>query len=95
MRYNLNRFAKIITPTLLVYDAFVDTSRCHRVGFGGLDTCKAFVMTEVEVGFHPSNSHVTLTVFIRIQRSWVDVNVWIKLLDGDVVASRLKKLANR
>ena len=38
-------------------------------------------MTQIEIGFGTVFGHITLTMFVWIQRPWIDVNVWIQLLD--------------
>ena len=94
MRNNLNSLTQVVATTLLVNDALIDTSRSHRVGFCGLNTCEALIVTEVEVGLHTILCYVALTVLVRVQRTWVNVDVRIKLLNGNVVTSCLKKLTD-
>ena len=92
VRYNLNGLSQIITAALFVYNRLVDTSGCHRVGFSGLDTCESLVVSEVKVCFHTINCNITFSMLVRIQSAWINVNIWIKLLDSDIVASGLQKL---
>ena len=40
------------------------------------------------------DGHVTFPMFIRVQRTRVDVDVWVKLLDSNVVTSCLKKFTD-
>ena len=47
-------------------------------------------MAQVEVGFGPIIRYITLAMFVRIERSWVDINIGVKLLDGDRKPSRLQ-----
>ena len=60
----------------------------------GLDVCKALVMTKVEVRFHTVCRHVALAVFVGIECTWVDVDVGVELLNGDLVATSLQQLAD-
>ena len=94
MRYYLNGLTQVVTTTFLVDDTLINTSRSHGVGLRGLNTRKALVVTEVEVGLHTILRHVALTVLVRVQRTWIDVDVRIKLLNGNVVTSCLKKLTD-
>ena len=52
-------------------------------------------MPKVEVCFHTVNGYVALTVLIRIESARIDIDIRVKLLNGDVVASGLQKLADR
>ena len=94
MRHHLNGFAQIVAPALLVYDALVYSSGGHGVGLGGLNACESLVVSEVQVGLHAVYGHVALTVLIGIERAGIDVNVRVKLLDGDVVTSCLQELTD-
>ena len=94
VRYNLDCLAQIVATTLLVYDRLVDASCGQRVGFSGLYACKAFVVTEVEVGFHAVNGDVAFSVLVGVECSRVDVDVRVKFLDSDVVTSCLQEFTD-
>ena len=51
-------------------------------------------MAKVKVGFHAINRYVTFAMLVGIEGARVDVNVGVKFLDGNVVASRLQQLTN-
>ena len=51
-------------------------------------------MTEVKICLHAIYSNVAFSMLIRIEGARVNVDVRIKLLNGNVVASCLKKLTN-
>lgn len=89
MRHHLDRLAQIVAAALLVDDALIDASCCQRVRLSCLDTCESLIVSKIEVSLHTVNSHIAFAVLIRIERSWVDVDVRIEFLDGDVVASCL------
>ena len=93
MRHHLYGLSEEITMTLLVDDRLVDASRRHTVGFCGLNTSETLIVTEVEIGLHAVNSDVAFAVFVRIERAGVDVDVWVKLLDGYLIASCLQQFA--
>ena len=95
MGHHLDGLAQIIATALLVDHGLIDTTRGQRVGLGGLNACETLVVSEVEVGLHAINSYITLTVLVGVERARVDIDVRIKFLNGDVVASGLQKLANR
>ena len=91
--YHLYCLAQIIAAALLVYYSFVDASRGERVGLGGLYAGEALVMTEVEVGLHAVHRNVAFTVLVWVECSRVDVDVRVKLLNGDVISPCLKQLS--
>ena len=94
VRNNLNRLAKIVAMAFLVDDCLIDAARRYRVVTGCLDVRKALIMTKVKVRLHTVCRHVALSVFVRIECAWVDVNVGVELLNGDLVATSLQQLAD-
>ena len=52
-------------------------------------------MSEVEVGFGSVLGDVDLAVLIGAHGAWVDVDVGIELLSGDLETSRLEESAER
>ena len=94
MRYNLNGFAQIVAPTLLIDHRFVDPTRGKRIILGGLNAGEAFVVSQVEIGLHAVYRNVALAVFVGVERSGIDIDVGIELLNGDVVASCLQEFTD-
>ena len=93
--HHLYGLAKIVAAALLVDDCFVYAARGQGVGFGGLYARETFVVAEVEVCLHAVDGDIALAVLVWIERARVDVDVRVKLLDGDVVTSCLQKFTNR
>ena len=83
MRDHLNGLSQVISAALLVNNRLVDTSCRHRIGARCLNACEAFVVSKIEIGLHAIGRHVALSMLIRVQRSGVDVDVGVKLLNGD------------
>src|SRR5207247_3215513 len=50
-----------------------------------------FVVPEVEVGLGAVVQHEDLAVLERVHGAWVDVDVRVELLEGDVEAARLEE----
>ena len=71
---------------LLVDHCLVDATSGERVGSCCLNTCESLVVTEVEVGLHSIYGHVAFSVLVGVERTGVDVDIGVKLLDGDVVS---------
>ena len=94
VRHHLDGFAEIIAATFLVNDCLVDTTSGERIRFRSLNTGESLVVSEVEVGLHTIYRYVALTMLVRVQCTRVDVDVWVKLLDSNVVASCLKKFTD-
>ena len=94
MRDDLYGLAEVVASTLLVNDRLVDTARRHRVGLSGLDASEALIMAQVKVRLHAINGDIALSMLIGIEGARINVDVRVKLLDGDVVTSCLKKFTN-
>ena len=95
VRYDLDGLAQIVAAALLVDDALVDAARRHGVGLGGLDAGEPLIVSQVKVRFHTIDRHIALAMLIGVQRSRVDIDVGIELLNGDVIAPCLEQLADR
>ena len=93
--HHLYGLAQVVAVSLFVNDRLVDASCGERVGLGRLYACEAFVVAEVEVGLHTVDGDIALAVLVWIECSRIDVDVRVKLLDGDVVASCLQELTDR
>ncbi len=48
-------------------------------------------MSKVKIGLRTVFGNVTFSVFVGIQCTRINVDVWIKLLDGSAIATGLKK----
>ena len=94
VRHHLDGLAEIVAATFLVNDCLVDTTSGERIRFRSLNTGESLVVSEVEVGLHAIYRYVALTMLVRVQCTRVDVDVWVKLLDSNVVASCLKKFTD-
>ena len=94
VRHHLDGLAQIVSAALFVDDGLVDSTGGHGVGTGGADAREPFVMTQVQVGFHPIDSHVAFAVFVGVQRAGVDVDVGIEFLDGDGISPRLQQFSD-
>ena len=51
-------------------------------------------MSQVEVGLHTIRRHITLTVFVRIERPRVDVDIGVELLNRDLIATCLQQFTD-
>lgn len=91
MGNNLNGLSQIVATAFLVDNALVDATGCNVVGFGCLDSQEAFIVSQVKIGFVAVYSYITFTVLVWIQSSRVDVDIRIKLLNGNIVASCLQQ----
>ena len=66
MWYDLNGLAKVIATSFLVYHGLIDTTSSNAVMTCGLNICKAFVMTKVEIGLHTIGRNIALAMLIRV-----------------------------
>ena len=83
MRDDLNRRTEVAALPLTVDNSLVDAAGGHvcrlRQGFVN----KALVVTKVEVSFRAVVRHEHFTVLIRTHRTGVNVDIWVKFLDGN------------
>ena len=94
MRYHLNGLSQIVAMTLTIDNSLVDTARGNRVVTGGMDACKAFIVTKVEIGLHAIYRHITLTVLVGVQCARVDVDIGVEFLNSDLIAACLQQFTD-
>ena len=90
MRHNLHRFAQIIATTLLIYHTLIDTPRGDIVGTSSADIGKTLIVTQIQVGLMPVDRYIALAVLIRIQRTRIDIDIRVKLLNSHTITARLQ-----
>ena len=95
VRYDLNRFSQEFPFPLLFDHRLVDPSCGHVIGLAGRSVQKTLVMAEVKIRLRPVIGDVALAVFIGIQRAWIDIDVWVELLNGDRITACLQQLGQR
>ena len=93
--HHLDGLAQIVATSFALNDTQVDATsgdtvvaRCH-------DAREPLVVAKVEVGFHAVGRHIAFAVFVRVQRAWVDVDVGVEFLNGDIVAPSLEQFSYR
>ena len=91
MWYHLDCFSKKVAAAFLIYHGFIDSSSSQRVCSRSLYVCEPFVMSEIKVGLGAVNCHIAFSVLVWIEGARINVDVRIKLLDCDVVASCLQE----
>ena len=94
VRDNLDRLAEVVATALLIDNALIDTSGGDVIGAGSLDVGKALIVPQVEVGLVAIDGDIALAVLIGVERARVDVDVGVKLLAGDAVATREQESRN-
>ena len=92
---NLNSLAQIVATAFFVDYTLVDASCRDVVGFGLLYCPEALIIAQVEVGLVSVYGYITLSVLVGVQRSGVNVDVGVKLLNSYAVASGLQQLTDR
>ena len=95
VRHHLDCFTQIVATAFFVNHTLVDATGSEIVVARSFDACETLIVTEVKVCFLPIIGDITFAVFIGVERTWVDVDVRIKLLNRDVKAARLEQLTNR
>ena len=94
VRDDLDGLAKVVAAAFLLDDGLVDLAGCHGIPPRGPDPGEPFVVAEVQVRFHAVLRYITLPVLIRIERTRVNVDVRVHLLDSDAVAAGLEEFSD-
>ena len=92
--HHLDGLAQVVATTLAVDDSLVDAPRRYAVVTCGMYACEALVVAEIQVRLHAVGRDVALAMLIGVQRSRVNVDVRVELLDSDLVATCLQQLAD-
>ena len=79
--------------TFAVNNRLVDSACGDAVVARGMNARKPLIVSQVEVGLKAVLRYVALTVLVGVQRTGVDVDIRIELLDGHLIAPRLQQLA--
>ena len=88
MRNHLDGFTQIVAATLFLYHRLIDLSGGNGVVHRRPYAREALIMPQIQVGFHAIIGHITLSVLIRVERTRVDIDIGIELLNGHTVAAR-------
>ncbi len=94
VRNDLHRAAEVIAPALLLDDRLINLARRPVVVSRGLRVGEPLVMAQIEVGFGAIIGDVDLAVLVRAHRARIDIDIWIELLQRDLVAVALEEGAD-
>ena len=92
--YYLNCLAEVVATTLLVDNSLIDSTRSNTIMTSGLNVCKTFIVPQVKICLHAIGRYIAFSVFIGIERTRIYIDVGVKLLDRDFVASSLQQLTD-
>ena len=87
VRNDLYRFSQIIATALLVDDILIDATGRDVVGPGRGRIGETLVVAQVQVGFMAVDRHITLSMFIRVQRARVDIDIGIEFLNRHLISA--------
>ena len=90
---DLYRFSEKFAFTFAGDDIIIYASSGDVVGLGGSDVEESFVVAEVEVRFRAVVGDEALAVFVGVERTGVDVDVRVELLDRHLEAAGLEEHA--
>ena len=88
MRDNLHRLAQIVATALLVDHALIHATSGDVVGTGSLDVGETLIVAQVKVGLMAVDGHIAFAVLIGVERTGIDVDVGVKLLNRDIETTR-------
>ncbi len=95
MGHYLYRLTEKFAAALLVDDVLVYAAGGDVVALRCVSVEETLVVAEVEVGLGAVFGDVTFTVFVRVERTRVYVEVGVELLYCHVVAAGLQQLGQR
>ena len=91
MRHHLHSLSQVIPFTFFVNNALIDAPCCDVICAGCLNIQETFVMSEVQIRFMSVYGNIAFPMLVRVQRSRIDINIGVKFLNGNLVASCLKQ----
>ena len=92
---HLHRTSQVVSPPLLGNDRVIDFTRRKIVVAAQFGTCKALIVTKVQVGFGTIVRDKNLSVLKGIHGARIDIDVWIQLLNGNRQSPAFKQCAYR
>ena len=90
MRDDLHGFAQICTFTFFIDDILIDAACGHVIGLSGRHIEETLIVPEVEIRLSTIFGHIAFAMLIRVQGTWIDINIRVELLDGYPVTARLE-----
>ena len=88
---NLNRRSQIFAFTLFTQNFWVDFTRRYVRVFIEVHIHETLIVTQVKVSFCAIICHINFSMLVRTHCPWIDIDVRIKLLNGDFKATIFQK----
>ena len=88
---DLNRLAQIVTAPLFLEHTFVNLTGGEVVAFAHARFDETLVVPQIKVGFGTVVGDEHFAVLKRRHGAWVDVEIRVKLDEGDLEAARLEQ----
>ena len=95
MRNNLNRLSQIISTAFFFDNILIDTTGRNIIGTCCLNIGKTLIMTQIEIGLMTVDGYIAFAMFIGIQRTRVDIDIRVELLNCNFISSCLQKFCQR
>lgn len=95
VRHYLHSFAEVFALAFFGDDIIIDAPGGHIVGLRSAHIKETLVMPKVQIGLCPVIGDIALAMFVGVERARVDVDVRVKLLNGDRKPTGLKEFAQR
>ena len=92
---DLDGLAQVGALAFLGDDGVINLARSHIVGLGRVYAQETLIVAQVEVRLGAVFRDIALAVFVRVERTGIDVDVGIEFLDGDAQAACLQELGQR
>ena len=74
---NLNSASKIVSPSFILNDLFINFSSCKIILFTSLKPYKSLIVTEIQISLCPIICYKYLSMLKWTHRAWININVWI------------------
>src|SRR5579864_1245850 len=94
VRDHLHGLAKIVAAALALDDLLVDAAGGDVIGLREARMREALVMPEIKVGFRAVVGHEDLAMLKRAERAGIDVEIRIKLLQGNPQPAAFEEAAD-
>ena len=84
MRNNLDSLAQIITTALLVKNIPINLTSGNIRAFGQININETLIMAQIQISLSTIISNENLAMLIRAHSTWININIWIKLLNSNL-----------
>ena len=90
MRHHLHSLSQVIPFTFFVNNALINAACSDIICTGRLNIQETLVVSEIQIRFMSVYGNIAFPMFVWVQRTWIDIDIGIKFLNGNFITSCLK-----